>query len=199
MYQGTERVRLVKQEDLEGNRFHRIYEREYARDIWLVKWHSHGLLELRLPTDAGMSRKAYSGYLAMLWKAIEPAIKRIDFAPLCLANARKRLVAKAPDNRTQYRIPNASFKDHQAGTATFDSADGEDSLDESKDRQTAIAQFDDCQFLVVFWLNQTDDERRPEKLRTEIGTFFTNELRIGAGTTPEAVQYVTNRLLELSR
>lgn len=199
LYAGLERVKYLGQKDLGNNRFMREYERYRSREVLLVKWHSFGLLELRIAAYQSMSRKSFIADLAQLWNVLAPTINEKDFEPLDIPAAAAKLVADAQKRSAEYVCGKACFRDDNDGEVSFSPADPDEALHESKVRCQASRGLKDCTQLIVTWLNHKKDARLPEKLRTELGCYFPHEVRIGAQTTSEAVNNVAYRLHELSK
>jgi hypothetical protein len=198
VYSGVERTRFLREEKINDFEFARYYQRFYAREIILVVYHSFGLLELRRSIFHDMSLKTCREELERIWKLISGAVDRDDFAPMNLNEALKALAAEAVAGTNQHDIHNAEFQDDKDGRWMFNPKKHDDSLVETKTRREAMKALKDCITAVVTWKRPNARPDLPEKLRTEICCYMPHEMRIGPQTTPEAVEYVSRRLHELS-
>jgi hypothetical protein len=199
VYSGVERSRFLREEKVSETEFARYYERYYSREILLVVYHSFGLLEIRRSTFGGMSLTACRDELERVWKLLEGALDRNDFEPMTLTVALKALAKEAVAGTNSHDIHNAEFKDDKDGRWMFNPKKPDGTLVETKSRREAMkALRDECITAVVTWKKPQARPDLPEKLRTEICCFLPHEIRIGPQTTPEAVEYVSRRLHELS-
>jgi hypothetical protein len=194
-YVGALREKHIETRPEEPNRIAKIYEEVLCRDIFLVRWHTSGLLELRVP--AGKTQKALLVSMRGLWTAIEPAIRSDDFEPLDLTPVCLRIIDQHGANSEEYRLGNAHFLDPAGGTTKVSARSSEEHLMDVETRKRAVQLFDRCRMLVVAWL--LDEERYGigGELRTVIGRLRPNEVLIVARTMPKVVDHVTHRLCQI--
>ncbi len=196
VYNGRVINRFLGESRINDNRFSREYERVLTREVWLVRWHSFGLLEFRIPSHDRESRRTCLGDLEIFWDRVAQGIRREDFVEWDLGPVRNALVQNAEKRASEYRLGNAQFVDSRDGSAQFNPAYPEESLFDAPARRSAVALFRECSQLVVYWKPPKGQTAFNEEIRTEIGGYKSNGIRIGARTTPEAVNHVTLRLRE---
>ncbi|HEV2294103.1 MAG TPA: hypothetical protein VGR35_09605 [Tepidisphaeraceae bacterium] len=199
VYSGIQRTKFVRNMELEGDEFAKVYRHYYAREIILVIYHSFGLLEIRRSIFTDMSLTACREELERAWKLVGSAIKREDFEPLVLANALKNLAESAVAGSNLHEVHNAELADEKEGRVMFNPKKHDENLAASQSRCEAIRALQgDWITAVVTWKRPSARRDLPEKLRSEIACFLPHEIRIGSQTTPEAVEYVTRQLYDLS-
>jgi hypothetical protein len=196
LYSGLERRDFIREEEKEGNLVLRVYEKRLSREVYLVRWHSWGLLELRVPRSG--SRKVVLEWLGVLWSAIQAAIKPEDFEPWQLHEVCLNLIKRRVPNKGRYRLGNARMMDQQTGIAEFTPPSNEEDLCSDPARDQAVRLYHECHELGVYWLEQTNTPGPQVELRTIIGKCKPNDVLIAAKTTAEAVDYVTYRLREFA-
>jgi hypothetical protein len=162
-----------------------------------------GMLELRIPLTS--SRRTLEELHERFVEMLKPALKFAkDFDPWDLGKARIKFLKNYDPKNGIYRIKDTRFQNSKNDTASFSCHDDEDEGDlfaDVRTKQAIDAILDGspaCQHL-AFWFLKTDaTDALKEDLRVSMGSFASNELMIGAHTTPAAVDYVLNRIRDKS-
>lgn len=191
-YAGIFREKHVDTKEEGPNRIVKIYERVLSREIYLVRWHAWGLLELRVPLER--TSKALFASVRALWTSIESAVSSDDFEPFDLTNPCRRMLARYAEHGDDYRLGDAHLLDSEGGTARLSPRAPEDHLMNVEARRRAVELFDRCRMLVVVWLLKEERHDAGGELRTVIGKLRSNEVVILSRTTAKAVDHVTRRL-----
>lgn len=194
LYAGIERVTLAEERE-EGDRIIRIYERTTSREVFLIRWHEAGLLELRVPRDA--SSKGVISSLYDLWGSVKAAVDEKDFQPVDLARASGRLLSGYSPS-VGYRLGSAHFTDRHRGSLQITPSSDSDDLLADPIRERAARVFDTCMELTVIWLPTSTNEIEDE-LRTVMGSVRPNDVLIPSRANAKAVDYVTDRLWQLTQ
>jgi hypothetical protein len=195
LYAGNER-RTFLEERAEGDNFIRIYTKTLSREVYLVKWHHFGLLEMRVPRQS--SQKAIMESLFGLWTMVEKAISSEDFETFDLTKASRELIDRHSSQNARYRLGDVYFMDDDTGSARFAPPSSEDDVMDHESREKAIKYFETCRELTVIWLPSSATDAIEDELRTVIGKVRPNGILIASQATATAVDYVTYRLWELA-
>lgn len=196
LYAGTERRTFVE-ERVEGpDTVLKVYARTLSREVYLVKWHPFGLLEMRVPRE--QSQKAILESLFNLWTMVEKAVDSEDFETFDLTKASRELIDRHSSQNSPYRLGDVYFMDDETGSARFAPPSSEDDVMDHEGRQKAIKYFETCRELTVIWLPTAATSSVEEELRTVIGKVRPNGILIASQATAAAVDYVTYRLWELA-
>jgi hypothetical protein len=198
IYSGKDRPKFLRQEDREHGEFARIYKYEFVREIYLVKWHSFGLLELRVPRRESKA-DVISAVQQDLWPSIASAVSPDDFREWDLSIARRRLKNEHEQHKSLYERGNIRAQSSGLGGAYFTVAHGDDELGSDPEHAQAVQLYQDVIELVINWLPQQQTDAIEASLRTVIGKVANNEVLIAAKATADAVNYVTYRLREFSK
>jgi hypothetical protein len=127
-----------------------------------------------------------------------------DFVPWDLTAARTNFMRNYDPKNGVYRVKDTRFTGDKKDTASFSCYDGDDAGDLFADARLKHAINEmlkgspNCQHLAFWFLKTGSTDALKEDLRVSIGSFATNELMIGAHTTPVAVDYVLHRVREKS-
>jgi hypothetical protein len=178
----------------------KVWTPEYAREVWLIRWHSRQqLLEISLPRLG--SREDQKAAKEALWVHLSKLVQQNHVADFSLSHA-STVIVNEPD----------TFKDelHLGGPARLMSEDGgstimcphskEQGLLDSPDRSAAIKHYKRCNELCMFWqpTKATDAIPANDEVKTIIGHWgVENSLLFTAKNSGKTVRHVTNRLLEI--
>jgi hypothetical protein len=195
-YAGVMREKHVETRTEPPNRTLRVFEPVLAREIFLIRWHPWGLLELRVPLER--THKAILDSLHGLWSAAQSAISSDDFHPFDLTPACRRMIDRYEENTHDYRLGDVHLLDSAGGTTRVSPRSGEEHLMHVEDRRRAIELFDRCNMLVVVWLLSADAHGTKRELRSVVGKLRPNEVVMVSKTTAKAVDHVTHRLRQFS-
>jgi hypothetical protein len=193
LYSGIYR-RLFLREEAQGDLIARIYEEKLSREVYVVRWHSFGLLEIRVPVDSATDVLTF---LTQVWEVIGDAVTQEDFVPWEMHDVCMYLIKNA-ENDKRYTLGNARMMDEETGSAEFKPPHGEADLDSSPARAAAVRMYNECRELGVHWLETGEDGPR-KKLKTIIGKLKPHEVLIIGKATAQGVDYVTYRLLEAGK
>ncbi|MGO9601652.1 MAG: hypothetical protein ACLP7Q_27065 [Isosphaeraceae bacterium] len=183
---------LLKREQQSEDIELELWQTHVRRDIFLVRWSSSNLLQLRIPRTE--SRAQIHGYLEHLWNGIGKAVRCKDFTPVSFASACRELIKHQADNVDEYRLGPIRCMDNQAGSAVFTPPSHHEDVMSDQRRQAAIKMYDEYKELIVTWLPSKSAPAIQSELRSIIGRFGDNCLTLTSRTTAEAVNHVTNRL-----
>ena len=190
MYSGIYR-RLFLREEPQGDLIARIYQEQLSREVYVVRWHSFGLLEIRVPTDAQTEVMTFLGHV---WEAIGEVVDPSDFEPWVLHGVCMHLITNSEQD-SRYALGNARMMDEETGSAEFKPPHGEVDLDSSPARKQAVRMYNECRELGVHWHKHGEEGPR-KKLKTVIGKLKPHEMLVAGKATAESVDYVIHRLRE---
>lgn len=228
LYGGSERW-VQKSSKISENGDEKIvrYRLDYRRDVFLVKWHSFGLLEIRIAT--GNSRAQLSEARDELLKAVGKIVSSrrrddtiqsnlfeslievisarrssklpneddigadLGFAPLAMPVS--LLDADARNPEVSWIQVNDSLLDfHGVKLRVSADAESEDAYGKVEVREL-LKPAKDCEQLRST-IHVSDYPRHSQRIAVEFATNFPNELRIGAQTSPEAIEFIVRRIWE---
>jgi hypothetical protein len=178
--------------------------RMVVRTTLLMRYSAkNSMLELRLPL--AYSRRSLNS-LHDRFRALARNAVHVDndFVPWNLATTRMNFVRGYDPRNGVYRIKDTRFENDAHDTASFSAFDGEGEGDLFADAQlrqainTIIRGSQECPHLAFWFLKTGSTDALKEDLRVSMGSYATNELMIGAHTTPAAVDYVLHRIREKS-
>lgn len=177
---------------------------EEVRLVSLMRYHPRGLLEVRVPTGARESRKTCLAELDSIWHSLSPVITKDDFVELDLCEAMKQLNIAASKPKATHRVCGSQAADGGA-TAEFNPAmEGEDLFASLKHRE-AMAHYDTVCRLDVWWRSPSMKGVSRKKfdptdeIRGQMGVYVNYGIRFGAKRTREEMDFVINRLWDLSK
>lgn len=192
LYSGVYRQVFLREERQGEKVVAFLYEEQLSREVYVVRYHSTGLLEIRVPRDS--ARAQVLEFVSQAWEVIGPAVDLNDFEPWDLHKVCMSLINNAEEDK-RYTLGNARMIDEETGSAEFKPPHGEADLDSSPSRRSAVRMYNECRELGVHWLSKGEEGPRA-KLKTIIGKLKMHEMLVAGKATAEAVDYVTYRLLE---
>lgn len=193
LYSGVYRQRFIREEPYGSHGLiAHVFEPSLSREVYVLRWHPQGLLEVRVPRDS--SSRQIIEFVGQVWEVVSDAVDPTDFEHLDLHKVCMWLI-KNSENDTTYVLGNARMMDEETGSAEFKPPHGEASLDSSPSRKNAVRLYNECHELGVHWLSKGEDGPK-NKLKTIIGKIKPHEVLIAGKATSEGVDYVTHRLLQ---
>lgn len=171
---------------------------EQVRLVSLARFHPRGLLELRVPTGERESRRTCETELAQMWDEIAPVFDRSHFAPLHLGKALKWLVKNDGKKGAVHHISAAQVADGDAPAEFSPAMEGARLFSHHRHRE-AIKKYDDFARADVYFTPRKPGEIVEEEIRCQMCPYDSNEFRVGAKKTAEEIDFVVNRLWELSK
>lgn len=166
--------------------------RRWVRLVLLVKWRPWGMLEIRVPTGTSESRKTCLDEREVVWNQIANAVDPTHFNPWKLEPAMKILVEEAKKSSAKHRVASTLAKDGQNSALLSPAVEGQ-SLFDSVAHQKSVNAYHEVARLDVYWLPW---EHAPfaSEVRSQIGVYEPNGIRVGEKISPETLDYVVNRL-----
>jgi hypothetical protein len=216
-YSGREFEEVVLKEHFQrdGDRYIRRESKiERVRLVSLLRYHPRGLLEVRVPTGERESRKTCLSELEMILELVEPVFRSEDRVELSLQRAMKWL--KTHNTKTAlHQVSSAQAADGDARAEFNPAIEGQDLFSSLRHRD-AIALYEDVAKLDVYWKSplkkkpkkklkkikvnpQPDNNGDDERIRCQMGVYVTNGIRIGAKRASDEIDFVVNRLWDLSK
>jgi hypothetical protein len=193
MYSGVESRKFIEERSEGETRVIRVYEKELSREVYLVRFHPWGLLELRVPQTSSLAE--VREFLSQLWQAISGAVDPRHFDPWTLHDVCYSLIEMG-SIAGKIRIGNARMIDGQEGNAEFNPPSSEEDLFSDAARRRAVKLYEECREVVAYWLKLPD--KTPEELRTVVCKCEPHSILIAAKAPPEAVDYVIYRLKDIA-
>lgn len=171
--------------------------REWVRLVWVIRWRPWGLLEIRIPAVERESRKTCLEELSQIWEMLRTGIPKQHFSPWDLEAIMGKLVHAAKKPKAIHRVATA-LASHSGGggTAQFNPEEEDGDLFSSIAHKAAIASYDKYPKLDVYWIPSAHTPFDSE-LRCQMGVYEPFGIRIGSKASPEAVDYVINRLRQI--
>jgi hypothetical protein len=197
MYRGDSRWVIDPDQSSESaNRRVRVWVRRYMRDVWLVKWHRHfQILEIRVPFLE--SRAELQEAKAGLFKAIRKLVTLDELDDYDLRVAATTIAHDDTCLNGLIRCPHSRLLDSHGGSTIIATRHTSEDVHSAPERLSAIKHYGRCEELVVFWQKTKAVPAVREELKTVIGVRGWNNILFPASSTRLAVDYVTNRILEL--
>jgi hypothetical protein len=199
VYSGLETRKFIEEKKESQSRVIRIYEITLNREIYLVKWHGFGLLEVRVPRQS--SSKEVTKTEEDFWTMLAPGMSRADFTSWDLSPASSKIVSTRSSNKKLYRLGNTRALGKTLATAYFCPHSSDDDLCDDPAHDKSVSEYKSFKEVVVYWLPQTNTDaiEADSELRVVIGKLAKNEILISAKATAAEVDYVTYRLREFSK
>jgi hypothetical protein len=172
--------------------------RKYRREIYLIKWHSFGLLEVRVPIGSSSSHSRLRDQKDSLLGMLKLALPQILLTPLDLRPAVKRFAAEAYDGAKWLRFNSPSY-DVDGHSVSVSSATDAENVFESKSLAAAhkiLEQVAEGRIVILLPDGQVD---LPQQITVDLCMSFPNEFKIAGQTTPEAIEFIIRRLWERLR
>jgi len=199
------------------------YKLKYRREVFVVKWHSFGLLEIRVPT--GNSYAQLAEYRDALLRDVTKITSLKEDESESASDALTRAISvRRPPKPAETEEPsknsgviplemplskldsdarsadvkwihvNNSLLDFH-GTKIRVFADDEQENAYGPEVVKLLKTVRDCDDLrSIVHINDQPDS--PQKLSVEFATSYSNEIRIGPQTTPEGVEFIVRRIWE---
>ncbi len=187
--------RYTGNDEEEDNKVYKEFVRENLRVVLVARWNPPDLLELRIQRDE--SRRRISSWLETLWTMLGPAVRRTDFDPWDLKQARKRIIEEEDKYKDIYSFrdtrlvdphsTHASFEPHQTDGYLFASVEAKEAIQGLLDANS------ECTHLSVTWLPREDGTPSIE-LRTLLGDREPHEVVVYSHCKARDVDYVTDKL-----
>jgi hypothetical protein len=176
----------------------RYYEKLDDRVVCLARRVDQELLEVRIGRAGVESRKKVEQRANAVWEKLAPALQESDWQPWDLTKTFVKMLKTAKKNEDVYRISDANFRDSAQGVATFSTQTSEESLSESRERDSAVKLYLEnggvCrQIAVTFDADSASGIWGEEPLRVICGGFNSNEIVIPATVNAISIDYVTNQ------
>lgn len=171
---------------------------EEVRLVSIARFLPRGLLELRVPTGEKESRKTCLEEMNQMWEFLEPVFPRDHFVPFKLDKAMKWLVANNGKRGAKHRVSVAAGSDDD-GRAEFNPAMEGGSLWKHHRHREAMKKYEDFADMDVYWWSPLNADNEDEEIRSQIGLYETNGVRVGSKRADEEIDYIVNRLWEIGR
>lgn len=200
-YSGRTIERFVSKETFKrhGETFvRRIVKIDNIRLVSMVRYLPRGLLEIRVPTGERESRKTCLKERDEIRQIIGGIFDPDHFIPLHLTKAMRWLVTNNGRSRTKHRISAAQAADGEARAEFNPAMEGEDLFASARHRE-AMKEYEDYAGLDVYWQPSLRAEDVDDETRCQIAVYERHGIRLGAKRTVGEVDFVVNRLWELSK
>jgi len=179
-----------------------IFDAEITRATCLVRWNDPDLLEIRIDSRGLRGRGHLVEREAKIWKLLEPALTKEQFAPWDLSPVQTYVALHRNDGDGFSIRGDLKLVDREDGVIIVKCQTDEESIDDLLSRKIAVdgllADGAAGHGIRVEWsMPPENPQDKTWLLSTKCGANFDHELIIGAKVSASAVDYVTNRLREL--
>jgi hypothetical protein len=198
LYDTAVRRELVDTVRQSETRVVETYDIVTDRVVMLVRWHSYGLLEVRLPQ--GFSGKQYRQMHKLIWSHLAPVMSQDEFNKWDLATARGALLRDYVKNSHLYKLCGTDAE--KDGYRTRLSPPSEEQTVENSDGQKEIVKVliksgANPEEIEVMWRPDGNNVVQDE-FHCVVGGDDTNRVYLAKRLSAAEVDYVTNRLKELA-
>jgi hypothetical protein len=200
-YSGRQYEHVVHQEAFQrhGEQFiRREIKIEQTRLVSVARFLPRGLLEIRVPAGLRESRKVCLGEIAEVWQILSPVLNPDHFLPLSLAKAMRWLVENNGKKGMKHRVSVAQAADGDARAEFNPAMEGEDLFASHRHRE-AMKEYEDFAQMDVYWQSPLAAEDQEDEIRCQMGLYQSHGVRIGSKRAAEEIDFVVNRLWELSK
>lgn len=199
------RHRNQTREDVDESSFRVIHEFdiEHYSTVFIVRWHTAGLLEIRVDQSGITAKKVLDERIAKIWNMLPDPLIRENFEDWDLSKANTTITTDYKKLSARLRVGAVSLSDGSQGVVSFDPKHDNEDISSDRGREVAVHGLlkngAETRGLVLYWQpHGEDNEDAPkeltEPLRVVIATDCSNHIFITSKTTPSAVDYVTNQL-----
>jgi len=200
-YSGREFEEVVLKEVFRrnGDQFIRRESKiEKVRLVSMARYHPRGLLEIRVPTGERESRKTCLSELETILELLAPVFSLNDLVLMSLRKAMKTLQETNGSKGAKHRVSAAQVADGDARAEFNPALEGQD-LFASIRHKEAIGLYEDLAQLDVYWESPVGKKDEEDEIRCQIGLYQANGIRLGAKRAGEEIDFVINRLWDLSK
>jgi hypothetical protein len=198
IYAGVyQRITISVREDGYDECIHR--RKELTRDIYLIKWHHFGLLEIRVPQRD--SKDLRDQAIAGLTKAFRDAFTLdVDFEAIDLKKAQRKIVEqiRQPGGSELFSLPSIDLQDGDNRVAKLMTRSTEESIMDDAGSSAFVSEFGTCVQISLVWHLKDAAHGGPRDLLTSVGKYGVNTVLIRSNANSKAVRYVVNQLRRLA-
>lgn len=191
--------KLTKTEHKGETQVIETYDIVTERVVYVVRWHSFGVLEVRLPS--GYSAKVREQMFELVMAKIGNAIPMDAMKPWDLKNARSRLMREWESHKDIYTLGSTEAMDGDGYRTKLTPPSAEEVLNNSKGQKeivkVLIKEDATSEEIAVIWQLDANKNIR-EPFKSVIGSDGTNHVYLAASLKSREVDYVTLKLREFA-
>lgn len=174
------------------------FEVEDYNTVFVVRWNSAGVLEIRID-QAGIDKSGVAERrLQKVWMMLASALPERQFVPWDLRDAMTEMLSQRSDKEELYDLGTCCVLDAKHGAVEFSPFKDDESIDDEAGRAKAIDELlghkAKGSHLVISWLADGEAFDSKESLRTVVTGENHNCLVVTSRVSAKVMDYVTNQL-----